>query len=108
MKKNPAIAIGLWQRVIEKDKNFLPAHRRLAETWQKLTEYEKSAAEFEQVLRLQPEDSDAKRGLHEVLGDASAKQKRYAEACGEYAIAMKASPQNRRELEKKQKLVCNR
>lgn len=106
VKKNPRNAIALWQKVLAKDKDYLPAHQRLAETWQRLGKFEESAAEYREVLRLQPDSSDAKARLPEVLADVSAARGNKAEACALYGQAAAASPENRRALEKKKKRVC--
>ena len=105
-KKSPDTAIGLWQKVLAKDRDYLPAHQRLAETMQRLGKFQESADEYREVLRLQPDNSDARWRLPEVLGDLNASGGNKPEACKQYGLAEKASPENRREIVKKKKPVC--
>ncbi len=105
-RKAPDTAIGLWRKVLTKDKDYLPAHQRLAEALQRLGKFEESVAEYREVLRLQPDSSDAKSGLPEVLGDLNAAKGNKAEACIQYDLAEVVSPPNRRTIEKKKKRVC--
>jgi tetratricopeptide (TPR) repeat protein len=100
-KKNPDTAIGLWQKVLAIDKDYLPAHQRLAETWHRLGKFEESAAEYREVLRLQPDNLDTKSRLPEVLGDLNAAKGNKAEACTQYSLA-----ESSRAIEKKKKRVC--
>ena len=105
-KKSPDKAIALWRKVLAKDKDYLPAHQRLAETWQRLGKFEESATEYREVLRLEPDSSVAKAHLPEVLGDMNAARGNKSEACNQYGLAEAAAPENRRKIEKKKKRVC--
>ena len=66
-KKNPDRAIELWRDTLAKDSTYAPSHMRIAEVYRKQRKFEEAAAEYREVLRLQP-DSEAKARLAEVLG----------------------------------------
>ena len=87
-KKHPDTAIGLWKKVLAEDPKNLPAHQQLAKIYLRQGKFAESAAEYREVRQLQPENTEAK-------------------VCGQFAQEeVAATPDQRREIEKKRKKVC--
>ena len=104
-KKDPDAAIQLWRETLGKDSDFVPSRMMLADVYLKQRKFAESAAEYEAVLRLQPE-SDAKDRLPEVLGDLNTAAGKTVEACSQYRLVKGVAPEHKRALARKMSRVC--
>lgn len=61
-------AINLWQEVTARKPGYLPVHLRIAEAYVQLGDFRAAEREYERVLRMDPTNEKAKKGLALLRG----------------------------------------